>query len=296
MSLRPLASAVVAAVAALSLSAVVVLAPTPAASKSSGAIAGFSGDPGSNGGGAACTLCHGTYAMNSGEGGVAVDVEPMVAPGATVPITITVDNQTAPASEGSRRQGFEAVVRDAATGELWGRAVLTDATVTRYAEGDTEDAYVTHTAAGTAATTWTVAWEPGPERTGTARVYVAGNAADGNGTSSGDHIYTTTADVVVEPVAAEGGPAAAFAVGPPRPSPVRGGGAARPTLSLDRPGPVAATLVDGLGRTVRRVAEADRAAGASALTVSTRGLAPGTYFVVVDGPGGRRTQPLVVAR
>ncbi|PAP76667.1 choice-of-anchor V domain-containing protein [Rubrivirga marina] len=296
MSIRTLASSVVAAGAALALSAVVVLAPTPAASKASGAVAGFAGDPGSNGGDRACTLCHGTNALNSGEGGVTVEVDPMVEPGATVPITVTVDNQTEPASEGSRRQGFEAVVRDAETGELWGRAVLTDATVTRYAEGDTDEAYVTHTLEGTSKSSWTFAWEPGMERSGTARVYVAGNAADGNGTSSGDHIYTTTSDVVVGPVAAEGGPEAAFAVGAARPNPVRRGAAARLALSLDRPGPVAATLVDGLGRTVRQVAEAERAAGASVLAVSAAGLAPGTYFVVVDGPGGRRTQPLVVIR
>ena len=296
MSFRPLASAVVAAVAALSLSAVVVLAPTPAASKSSGAIAGFAGDPGSGGGDQACARCHNDSALNSGDGGVSVEVAPMAEPGTTVPITVTVDNQTAPATEGSRRQGFEAVVRDAETGELWGRAVLTDATATRYAEGDTEDAYVTHTTEGAAATTWTFAWEPGPERTGTARVYVAGNAANGNGTSSGDHIYTTTADVVVEPVASEAVPEAAFAVAPPRPNPVRGGGSARLALSLDRPGLVSAVLVNGLGRTIRSLTEADRAAGASGLTVPTRGLAPGTYFVVVDGPGGRRTQPLVVSR
>ena len=98
------------------------------------------------------------------------------------------------------------------------------------------------------------------------------------------------------PVAAEGAPEAAFTVSAARPNPVRTGGIARLALSLDRPGAVAATLVDGVGRTVRRLAEADRAAGDSPLDVSTEGLAPGIYLVVVDGPGGRRTQPVIVAR
>jgi hypothetical protein len=296
MSIRACASAVVAAAAVLALSALVVLAPAPAASKSSGAIAGFAGDPGSNGGDRACALCHSSHELNAGDGGVTVEVAAMVEPGATVPITVRVDNQTVPASEGSRRQGFEAAVRDAETGELWGTLILTDATATRYAEGDTDSTYVTHTLAGTASTEWTFVWEPGLERSGTARVYVAGNAADGNGSSSGDYVYTTTADVVVAPVAAEGAPEAAFTVGAARPNPVRAGGTARLALSLDRPGAVAVTLVDGVGRSVRRLAEVDRAAGGASLDVSTEGLASGIYFVVVDGPGGRQAQPVTVAR
>ena len=91
-------------------------------------------------------------------------------------------------------------------------------------------------------------------------------------------------------------PDLAFAVSPPRPNPVRAGGVAVLDLSLRRPGAVSVRLVDGLGRTVRTVAHASRGAGDTPVTVPTDGLAAGTYFVVVDGPGGRRAVPLAVSR
>ena len=288
---------VLVAVAALScLTAVVVLAPSPAAGKSSGANPGFAGNMMDPSGPRTCTVCHSTYALNQGTGSLAVDVAGTVAPGETVPITVTLDNQTPPAAEGSARQGFEATVRDPETGELWGRLLLADGTNTKYA-GDgafADTSYVTHTLAGTAQSAWTFEWEPGPDRAGAARVYVAANAANGNGTSSGDYIYATTVDVVVGGVASAPAPEAAFSVGAPRPHPVPRGRAARLELSLERPGAVSAVLVDGLGRALRTLLSADRAAGTSSLDVPTAGLAPGTYFVVVDGPGGRRTRPVVV--
>ena len=280
--------------AAALLPAAVVFHPSPAAGKSSGANPGFAGDKMGPTGPQTCTLCHSTYELNQGTGSLTVDVAGTVGPGARVPITVTLDNQTPPAAEGSARQGFEATVRDPETGELWGRLLLADGTNTKYA-GDgafADTSYVTHTLAGTAQSTWTFEWEPGADRSGAARVYVAANAADGNGTSSGDYIYATTVDVVVGEVASAPAPEAAFRVGAPRPNPVPRGRVARLELSLDRPGAVSAVLVDGLGRTVRPLRAAR--AGVSALDVPTAGLATGTYFVVVDGPGGRRTQPVVV--
>ena len=293
MSVSVLRTSLLAGAAAVALAAVVVLTPSSAIGKSSGANPGFAGDVAQfNGGAQTCVLCHGSFELNSGSGSLTVDVAATVAPGETVPITVTLDNQTTPATEGSGRQGFEATVRDPETGELWGRLVLTDAVHTKFAGDAVPDtSYVTHTLSGTAQSTWSFDWEPGG-RTGTARVYVASNAANGNGTSSGDYIYATTVDVVVGEVASAPTPEAAFRVGAPRPNPVPRGRVARLELSLDRPGAVSAVLVDGLGRTVRPLRAAR--AGVSALDVPTAGLATGTYFVVVDGPGGRRTQPVVV--
>ncbi len=283
------------ALAAAALVAVVALSPAPAAGFSGGAPSGFAGDVAlSDGTPRTCGVggCHSSFGLNEGTGSVAVEVAGTAAPGETVPVTVTLDNQTPEATAGSRRQGFQATVRDPNTGELWGELVLTDAATTKYAGG--EAAYVTHTAGGTAQSTWTFDWVPGSDRTGTARVYVAGNAANGNGGSSGDYIYTATADVVVGDVASTPAPVVAFELGAPMPNPARG--RTRLPLQLDRPGPVTVTVVDGQGRQVRTVERRDRPAGASVVDVPTDGLAAGAYVVVVDAPGGRRTQRLVVVR
>lgn len=295
MPIRPYHSALLAVAALIVLGSALLAAPPPAHSYSSGAIAGVAGDQfRSDGTAITCAVCHGSFELNAGDGSIEVEAAATAAPGDAVPITITLDNQTPPATEGSGRQGFEATVRDPETGDLWGRLLLTDAVDTKYASADSS--YVTHTLSGTARTTWTFDWEPGTERSGTARVYVAGNAANGDGSPSGDYIYAATADVVVGEVAAEASPEAAFEVSAPRPNPVRRGGVARLTLTQARAGVVTATLVDGLGRTVRRLATGERVTGRSVLSVPTAGLAAGTYFVAVDGPGGRRMQPVVVAR
>ena len=122
-------------------------------------------------------------------------------------------------------------------------------------------------------------------------MYAAGNAADGDGGTSGDHVYTATADLARAAVGTAPPPAEpAFELGRPRPNPVRVGVVAR--LDVSAAAGVTVRVVDGRGRLVRRVA----ASGAGAVGVPTAGLAPGTYFVVADGPAGRRVQPLAVAR
>ena len=276
----------------------ILLAPALALSKSGGANPGFAGDiTRVDGSPQTCAVggCHSSFDLNAGPGGVQVDVATPAEGSATRRITVTVDNQTPLAAGATERiQGFEATVRDPETGDLWGTLVLTDAVNTRFASSG--GAYVTHTFDGNRQTSWTFDWEPGTARTGTARIYVAGNAANHDGGTTGDYIYATTADVVIAPVTEELRPELAYTVSAPRPNPVRAGGVAVLDLSLGQPGAVAVRVVDGLGRTVREVAQAERGAGSTPVTVPTAGLAPGTYFVVVEGPGGRRTQPLAVAR
>ena len=274
----------------------IVLAPGLAIGLPGGANPGFAGNINrADGTPQTCAVsgCHASFALNSGTGGVRVDAPSGLGSGQRATVTVTVDNQT-PQAPGTarRRQGFEATVRDPQTGDLWGTLVVTDGQNTRFTTGS--QAYVTHTEAGNARTQWTFDWDPGTSRSGQARIYVASVAGNGAG-SDGDYVYATTADVLVAPVAQEPSPEALFAVSAPRPNPVRAGDVAVLDVQLGRPGPVAVRLVDGLGRTVREVGRSERA-GATPVTVSTAGLAAGLYFVVVEGPGGRRTVPLAVAR
>ena len=262
-----------------------VLAPSPVQGKSTGASPGFAGNVTlSSGGPQTCAVCHSSFALNSGGGGVTISAPETAAPGETVTVTVTVDNQTG----GDPRQGFQATVRDAA-GDLHGALVVTDAAGTKLVGSDD---YVTHT--NTAPSTWSFDWTVG-EEAGVARIYAAGNAANGNGGTSGDRVYTALAEVAVAATDAETAPDPTFTVSAPRPHPVRTGAPASVTVSLGRPGAVAVRLVDGLGRTVRTLAEVE-GAGPLPVRLETAGMAPGPYFVVVDGPGGRRVQPFVVVR
>ena len=284
--------------AGLTVAAGIVLAPGLAVGLSSGANPGLAGNTNQSDGTprtCATSGCHDSFDLNSGTGSVTVSAPDNAVAGAgPVTISVTVDNTTPLSpSASAKRQGFEATVRDPQTGDLWGALQITDQVGTKYTNGS--DAYVTHTSAGSAQTTWTFDWTPGAERSGIARVYVAANAADGVG-SNGDYIYSTTADIAISSTAQESRPELAFSVSAPYPNPVRRGAVSVLDLTLREPGDVSVRVVDGLGRTVRRVARAGRSVGSTPVTVPTDGLAPGTYFVVVEGPGGRQTVPLAVAR
>ena len=266
-------------VAGLAVAVGVALAPSAGRTNSGGALPGFAGDPvPGESRPATCAECHRSFALDSGAGGVTVTTDAdAFGPGETVRVTVAVDNRTAPAEGGAARQGFEAVVRDAATDAVVGTVALVDAEATRFAGSDR--AYVTQTAGGTARTSWSFDWTAPAAPTGPVRVYAAGNAANGDGGTSGDHVYTATADLAVASVAAAPPPRApTFDLSPPRPNPARG--ATR--LALSGAGWSSVRVVDGRGRTVG----AARVAG-GAVAVETAGLAPGTYFVVADGPGGR---------
>lgn len=282
--------------AGLTVVAGIVLAPGLALGLSSGANPGFAGNTrASDGTPRTCATsgCHDSFDLNAGSGGVSVSVVTPTDGSSARGIEIALDAQT-PVADGAERtkQGFEATIRDPQTGDVWGTLQLTDPTHTRYTAGS--EAYVTHTREGNAQTSWRFDWEPGARR-GVARLYVTANAGNGDGSPGGDYIYAATLDLPVSGTAQDAPPEVAFSVGDPRPNPVRAGRVAVLDLALREPGPVSVRVVDGVGRTVRHLAAA-RSTGQTPVTVPTGGLAPGTYFVVVEGPGGRRTLPLAVAR
>ena len=289
-------------VALLALAAVLGT-PRAAATYPSGAPAGFAGDLLDDGVVRTCSVegCHSSYPLNSGTGGVSVDVPSGVLPGQTVPVTVTVNNTTAPAPGSATRQGFQVVARDA-NGAFVGTTTITDATATRLA-GDGASPYVTHRTAGTTRTSWTFNWTA-PDAPATVTFYAAGNAANGGdvpdepgNNAAGDYIYTTTRTVLVGTSAADGGPdgAVALALGAPHPNPVRAG-VAVVRLTLAEADAVRVRIVDGRGRTVRRVVEGRRPAGESTVTIRTAGLAPGLYFVVAEAGAERAVQPISVLR
>jgi FlgD Ig-like domain len=134
-----------------------------------------------------CTACHSTFPLNSGTGSLSVSgVSESYVP--NQPYDLIVQLQDPDAS----RWGFEFTVIDDDGVEIGSLASLDantqiGATATR--------SYGKQTSAGTqigttGAATWTMRWTAPDAGSGPAYFYLAGNAANGNFSSSGDRIYT----------------------------------------------------------------------------------------------------------
>lgn len=240
-----------------------------------------------------CAACHSSFDVNSGTGSLEIVAPDAYIAGEPVEITVIIDNTTDPDPNGSGRvQGFEVGVRDV-DGNPVGSFDVGSATDVQFAQGDSR--FVTHTEAGNQQSSWTFEWMPPANKVGdVVTIYAAGNAANGNGSLSQDYIYTAQKTLVVGLAGEEGADEGGILLGEVSPQPLRGQGQVR--LSLREPGVVSASLVDGLGRTLRTLADEARPAGDSEIRVDARGLPGGVYFVVVDSPLGRRTARVVVAR
>ena len=170
-------------------------------------------DPGENGlFGQNCTTCHSSFPVNSG--GLAVTLGGLPAtwtPGQTYTLTVTVPKPT-----GSRIYGFQLSAVADTTSEQAGSLARGSNVQVVCGNGAGMPLYpgmncgsagaiqfAEHVSAGTS-NTYTVSWTaPSTSTAGTVRFNFAGNAANGDGTSFGDHIYTAAVRV---PVAAQSDP------------------------------------------------------------------------------------------
>lgn len=156
---------------------------------STGAPVGSAGAPGEG----TCTDCHGGTA-NSGPGRVRVALIDATnyQPGGKVRLRVTLEDPAA------ARWGFNLTARTTANANnAAGTFTIVDTTNTRLNAGAGTIQYVTHTSAGTrrgtsTSSSWEVEWT-GPQSGGSVTFFVAGNAANNNGTAdSGDRIYTSS--------------------------------------------------------------------------------------------------------
>lgn len=271
---------------------IVFYQPPMAVSSSSGANPLFNGSPVTlQDGGALCTACHFSFEPNSGTGSVTIDAPSTFMPGETITFTVTVDNTTPPV--GTSKQGFQVSVEDDAAVVHAGTLVIVDDENTRFSSG--EGQYVTHRAAGNAQTTWTVGWTAPADAPESVTIYAAGNAANGDGGTTGDYIYTSSATVARSSVSNEEDATPLVArVEAIYPNPfVR---AATVDYVLEQAMPVSVTLYDGLGRAIRVLDEGTKAAGSHTAQVRGEGLAAGVYFVQVRTPEAVTTRPLTLTR
>ena len=166
---------------------------------SSGADPRNTGAPGDSN----CSSCHLGTALNKGGGSIAILLagDATYTPGVKQRITIKL------ADTGQRRWGFELTARlnsDLSNGQAGTLATAGDGQTQVLCDRTGRNApcptpatvqFATHTTAGTKNGTtgglsFSIDWTPPAADAGKITLYAAGNAANGNGADTGDHIYT----------------------------------------------------------------------------------------------------------
>lgn len=143
-----------------------------------------------------CTACHGDFPLDSGSGNVSISGLPAnYMPNQQVPVTVTINHL------GAVVFGFQFVAidnegRNVGTYTIPGGPNPPLQTDSGAVMGNFRT-YVEHTEDGITPTmfdtkSWTFTWKAPAQRVGKVSFYVAGNAANGNGVTSGDFIYTST--------------------------------------------------------------------------------------------------------
>ena len=168
--------------------AVVFALLTSETENSGGTPGAKTGSPGD--GGNTCTQCHtGTAITQTGWITSNIPVEGYT-PGQTYTITASGTHN------GVVKFGFEATAENNAAAKV-GTFVITNSTETKLANNNKS---VTHKSAGTTPTgnskSWSFDWTAPAAGTGNVGFYAAFNAANGNGNTSGDVIYTTMLSVL----------------------------------------------------------------------------------------------------
>lgn len=168
------------------LLACTLFAGLAAFANSAGPSAGLTGAPGE----ADCTSCHGSA---TGTGKVTVSLSAggtSYTAGQTIKVKVTLEDPSA------IRWGFQLTARKtSATSEAAGKLATADANTQVETVGGLD--YIFHTTAGTQRNTrtsasWEFNWTAPAAGTGGVTFYVAGNAANGNGSDTGDRIYKSS--------------------------------------------------------------------------------------------------------
>jgi uncharacterized protein (TIGR03437 family) len=144
-----------------------------------------------------CTVCHGSYSLNSGPGALTIGGLPATyTPGQEVTVTVTLTQAE------RTRYGFEAMAVDD-RGIRAGDLIVTDPVRTRTTDGvGTYNGrqYIQHITPGTQPSgpnqgSWSFTWRAPARNVGRVTFYVAGNAANGNGGNSLDYIYNISRSI-----------------------------------------------------------------------------------------------------
>lgn len=152
-----------------------------------------------------CNQCH-SGTVNSGGGTASIDFgggQTEYTPGNTYTMQVTLTDPNA------SRYGFQMTALAGGGGSTVGSFAITNATITAMQSGLVQGnsrSYISHKNAG-ANNTWSFDWTAPATDIGPIMFYLAANGANGNNSTSGDKVYTTTLSVTAAPPPA---PTAAF--------------------------------------------------------------------------------------
>jgi len=286
--------------AALWMLILLVGAPAPCSAFSPGPPDGSCGDPPDY---HFCTACHASFPLNSGDGDLdLLGLPPEYTPDSLYTLTVYIEDLY------QRRWGFEMTAIRPMDWLEAGTLRPVDPLYVQVSEGPgPERDYVKQTLEGTfpdaTSATWEIEWLAPPAGTGTAHFYLAGNAANYNGTPSGDFIYGLDVAVPERAVSALASRDGEGARDPfdlrmaPNPAP----GAADVTFVLPEPSLLRLSLVDPQGREVRTIVSAGLPAGPHSFRLLGRGeaddlLPQGVYFLVLRAKDDRSARRIVLGR
>ena len=147
-----------------------------------------------------CTTCHVSFPANSGTGSVAIAGVPNnYLPNQSIPITVTTSQSDA-VIYGFQLTAVDSQGKNVGTFTLPTQTPAQIQTVSGIVLGN-QRTYVEHTISGVipvqfGSKSWTFNWNAPAQRVGKISFYAAGNAANSDGTPSGDYIYTTNKSTV----------------------------------------------------------------------------------------------------
>ncbi|MBI4851603.1 MAG: hypothetical protein HY819_07400 [Acidobacteria bacterium] len=156
---------------------------------SSGPVAGRTGAPGE----LTCVDCHDSFELNRGPGRVDIlDLPKTYSPGQKIKVRVSVQQNN------QKAWGFQLTALDKQEKAV-GQFVISDPVNTQLIT-DNNRFYVEHTKDGSKSNQprsmeWTFDWIAPSSDQGPVTFYASGNAADSNGNSEGDFIYTTSAQI-----------------------------------------------------------------------------------------------------
>jgi hypothetical protein len=243
-----------------------------------------------------CTACHSTFPLNSGDGSLSIaGIGATYRPDEVYTLALTLADPEA------SRWGFELTILDDA-GASVGTVSPLDGTTQTSTNGDRD--YVKQTSSGSAPgtpdqQTWQFQWVAPTIDTGEVVLYVAGNAANNNGSSSGDHIYATAFAFGEEEIVGVGDVPLAARLLPNYPNPFN----PLTTIAFELPSDQAVRLtIYGVdGRRITTLVDGVRPAGLNEVrwdgTDRTGGAVPsGTYLYRLESGSTVTARRMVLVR
>ncbi|MBT3234171.1 MAG: hypothetical protein HN356_15335, partial [Calditrichaeota bacterium] len=157
----------------------------PVFSNANGPRDGYAGDPPGNN---TCVECHNSFRLNGGEGSLSIEGLPAeYEPGETYNLTINLN------SPNTSRWGFEITAHNEQQLRGGNFILVNDRETTISGGGGQEPQYVKQlrqgTFAGNRSASWRIDWQAPEAASGPVVFYLAGNAANNNGSPAGDYIY-----------------------------------------------------------------------------------------------------------